>query len=218
MAPLLKLSGMRWGANGPAVLTLGGWDQSGHVDEAWALVAATYQKFYVPANIVDTIPSGRLRGRSGRAPRQNEVYILYSRVGSADPSTVYPSRAMTTRNSYPDSVTVLRTRPLERSGSRAIAEVSRKAFRRLSADASMEHRVEPHWTPLMAVPGSFSSASMIVISVSLAHEFRRGSCPTSSRSAAMAASVRSVRSWRSLSGHTGSGGMGFASIGAKAFR
>lgn len=40
----LKLSGMRWGEQGAqAILTLRGWDQSDRFDDAWALLAATYQ-------------------------------------------------------------------------------------------------------------------------------------------------------------------------------
>lgn len=40
----LKLSGMRWSMEGAqAILTPRGWDQSDRFDEAWALLAATYQ-------------------------------------------------------------------------------------------------------------------------------------------------------------------------------
>jgi hypothetical protein len=39
----MKLSGMRWGRGAQAILTMRGWDQSERFDEAWALVAATYQ-------------------------------------------------------------------------------------------------------------------------------------------------------------------------------
>ena len=44
VAQRLKLSGMRWGTHGAqAILTMRGWDQSDRFDEAWALVAATYE-------------------------------------------------------------------------------------------------------------------------------------------------------------------------------
>lgn len=45
VAQRLKLSGMRWSEKGAqAILTMRGWDQSERFDEAWALVAATYQR------------------------------------------------------------------------------------------------------------------------------------------------------------------------------
>jgi hypothetical protein len=58
VAQRLKLSGMRWGAQGAqAILTMRGWDQSDRFDEAWALVAATYQRdIHVLANVVDITP------------------------------------------------------------------------------------------------------------------------------------------------------------------
>jgi hypothetical protein len=65
VAQRLKLSGMRWGTHGAqAVLTMRGWDQSDRFDEAWALVAATYEReVHVLANIVDITP------KPPRAPR-----------------------------------------------------------------------------------------------------------------------------------------------------
>jgi hypothetical protein len=58
VAQRLKLSGMRWGKHGSqAILTMRGWDQSDRFDEAWALVAATYQReVHVLANVVDITP------------------------------------------------------------------------------------------------------------------------------------------------------------------
>ena len=58
VAQRLKLSGMRWGTRGAqAILTMRGWDQSERFDEAWALVAATYQcDVHVLANVVDITP------------------------------------------------------------------------------------------------------------------------------------------------------------------
>lgn len=58
VAQRLKLSGMRWGHHGAqAILTMRGWDQSERFDEAWALVAATYERdVHVLANIVDITP------------------------------------------------------------------------------------------------------------------------------------------------------------------
>jgi hypothetical protein len=58
VAQRLKLSGMRWGSHGAqAILTMRGWDQSDRFDEAWALVAATYQRdVHVLANVVDIAP------------------------------------------------------------------------------------------------------------------------------------------------------------------
>jgi len=70
VAQRLKLSGMRWGAKGAqAILTMRGWDQSERFDEAWALVAATYQReIHVLANIVD-ITSRQDTRRRRRASR-----------------------------------------------------------------------------------------------------------------------------------------------------
>jgi hypothetical protein len=58
VAQRLKLSGMRWGRDGAqAMLTMRGWDQSNRFDDAWALVAATYEReLHVLANIVDITP------------------------------------------------------------------------------------------------------------------------------------------------------------------
>ncbi len=58
VAQRLKLSGMRWGSHGAqAILTMRGWDQSDRFDEAWALVADTYQRdVHVLANVVDITP------------------------------------------------------------------------------------------------------------------------------------------------------------------
>lgn len=58
VAQRLKLSGMRWSAHGAqAILTLRGWDQSDRFDEAWALLAAAYQRdIHVLANVVDITP------------------------------------------------------------------------------------------------------------------------------------------------------------------
>jgi hypothetical protein len=44
VAQRMKQSGMRWGQEGgQAILTLRGWSQSERFDQAWALLAATYQ-------------------------------------------------------------------------------------------------------------------------------------------------------------------------------
>ncbi len=58
VAQRLKLSGMRWGTHGAqAILTMRGWDQSDRFDQAWALVAATYERdVHVLANVVDITP------------------------------------------------------------------------------------------------------------------------------------------------------------------
>lgn len=73
VAQRLKLSGMRWGTHGAqAILTMRGWDQSERFDEAWALVAATYQRHvHVLANIVDITPKPQKipRQPSARASR-----------------------------------------------------------------------------------------------------------------------------------------------------
>lgn len=54
----LKLSGMRWGMRGAqSILTMRGWDQSERFDEAWALLAATYEcDVQLIANVVDITP------------------------------------------------------------------------------------------------------------------------------------------------------------------
>jgi hypothetical protein len=44
---------MRWGDDGgQAILTMRGWSQSGRFDQAWALLAATYQ---VQVTILDNV-------------------------------------------------------------------------------------------------------------------------------------------------------------------
>ncbi len=67
----LKLSGMRWSTDGAqAILTLRGWDQSDRFDEAWALLAATYQReIHIVANIVDITkpPEKKPRRKTKRA-------------------------------------------------------------------------------------------------------------------------------------------------------
>ena len=70
VAQRLKLSGMRWGAHGAqAILTMRGWDQSDRFNEAWALVADTYQRdVHVLANIVDITPKPEKKPRK-RASR-----------------------------------------------------------------------------------------------------------------------------------------------------
>jgi hypothetical protein len=76
VAPRLKLSGMRWGARGAqAILTMRGWDQSDRFDEAWALVAATYEtEVHVIANIIDISAPRKL----ARRRTQNEIYTRTS--------------------------------------------------------------------------------------------------------------------------------------------
>lgn len=70
VAQRLKLSGMRWSTHGAqAILTMRGWDQSERFDEAWALVAATYQRdIHVLANVIDITPKPpkKLRSRPSR--------------------------------------------------------------------------------------------------------------------------------------------------------
>lgn len=58
VAQRLKLSGMRWSPHGAqAILTMRGWDQSERFDEAWAMVAATYEcEVDVLANVIDITP------------------------------------------------------------------------------------------------------------------------------------------------------------------
>jgi hypothetical protein len=65
VAQRLKLSGMRWSSQGAqAILTMRGWDQSDRFDEAWALVAATYQRdVHVLANVVDITPKPEKKPR-----------------------------------------------------------------------------------------------------------------------------------------------------------
>ncbi len=65
VAQRLKLSGMRWGSRGAqAVLTMRGWDQSDRFDDAWALVAATYQcEVTILANVIDITPKPEKKPR-----------------------------------------------------------------------------------------------------------------------------------------------------------
>jgi len=55
-----------WGSHGAqAILTMRGWDQSDRFDEAWALVAATYQRdVHVLANVVDITPKPEKKPRA----------------------------------------------------------------------------------------------------------------------------------------------------------
>jgi hypothetical protein len=55
VAQRMKQSGMRWGMEGgQAILTTRGWSQSDRFDQAWALLAATYQvEVTVMTNVVD---------------------------------------------------------------------------------------------------------------------------------------------------------------------
>lgn len=71
VAQRMKLSGMRWSSKGAqAILTMRGWDQSDRFDEAWALVAATYQReIHVLANVVDITPKPERKPRRPRASR-----------------------------------------------------------------------------------------------------------------------------------------------------
>lgn len=59
----LKQSGMRWSAGGAqAILTPRGWDQSERFDEAWALVAATFQaEVTLMANVIAMRPDSTPR-------------------------------------------------------------------------------------------------------------------------------------------------------------
>jgi hypothetical protein len=70
VAQRLNLSRMRWGTHrAQAILTMRGWDQSERFDEAWALVAATYQcDVHVLANVVDITltPPKKQRPRTSR--------------------------------------------------------------------------------------------------------------------------------------------------------
>jgi hypothetical protein len=65
VAQRLKLSGMRWSAHGAqAILTMRGWDQSDRFDEAWALVARTYEHdICLLANVVDITPKPEKKPR-----------------------------------------------------------------------------------------------------------------------------------------------------------
>jgi hypothetical protein len=66
VAQRLKLSGMRWTAHGAqAILTMRGWDQSDRFDQAWALVAATYERdIHMLANVIDITPPPPKKSRS----------------------------------------------------------------------------------------------------------------------------------------------------------
>jgi hypothetical protein len=70
VAQRLKLSGMRWSTKGAqSILTMRGWDHSERFDEAWALVAATYQReVHVLANVIDITPKPEKKQRA-RASR-----------------------------------------------------------------------------------------------------------------------------------------------------
>jgi hypothetical protein len=62
VAQRLKQSGMRWAhEGGQAVLTTRGWSQSGRFDEAWALLAATFQ---VRVTVLDNVLPFRQREKA----------------------------------------------------------------------------------------------------------------------------------------------------------
>jgi hypothetical protein len=62
VAQRMKQSGMRWAhEGGQAILTARGWSQSGRFDEAWALLAATFQ---VQVTILDNVVPFRRREKS----------------------------------------------------------------------------------------------------------------------------------------------------------
>lgn len=62
VAQRLKQSGMRWAhEGGQAVLTTRGWSQSGRFDEAWALLAATFQ---VRVTVLDNVLPFRQRKKA----------------------------------------------------------------------------------------------------------------------------------------------------------
>ena len=67
----LKLSGMRWSVRGAqAILTPRGWDQSERFDQAWALVAATFQvDVTVLANVIVLKPQSPPRKPRAKASR-----------------------------------------------------------------------------------------------------------------------------------------------------
>ena len=67
----LKLSGMRWSVPGAqAILTPRGWDQSERFDQAWALVAATFQvDVTVLANVIALKPQSPPRKPRAKASR-----------------------------------------------------------------------------------------------------------------------------------------------------
>lgn len=67
----LKQSGMRWSVRGAqAILTPRGWDQSDRFDEAWALVAATFQvDVTVLANVIAIKPVHERAPRRVKASR-----------------------------------------------------------------------------------------------------------------------------------------------------
>jgi len=66
VAQRLKCSGMRWGAEGgQAILTVRGWSQSDRFDEAWALLAATYQMQVTTLDNVVDIRGAITRAASG---------------------------------------------------------------------------------------------------------------------------------------------------------
>jgi hypothetical protein len=69
VAQRLKLSGMRWSKHGAqAILTMRGWDQSDRFDQAWSLVAATYEReIHILANVGDIAPKPEKKPRRKRS-------------------------------------------------------------------------------------------------------------------------------------------------------
>jgi hypothetical protein len=66
VAQRLKCSGMRWGQDGgQAILTVRGWTQSERFDDAWALLAATYQMQVTTLDNVVDITRAKGRRASG---------------------------------------------------------------------------------------------------------------------------------------------------------
>jgi hypothetical protein len=67
VAQRLKLSGMRWSVEGAqAILTPRAWDQSARFDEAWALIAGTFEvQVTVLNNVIAFKPQAQPRAPKG---------------------------------------------------------------------------------------------------------------------------------------------------------
>ena len=92
----LKLTGMRWSNAGTqAVLMARGWDQSERFDEAWALLAATYQTdVYLLSNVVPIRPPSRQTRERHDQSRTLSSRLVSSRLVS---SRLVSSRLVSSR-------------------------------------------------------------------------------------------------------------------------
>lgn len=135
VAQRLKRSGMRWSKEGAqAILTMRGWDQSDRFDNAWALVASTYEReLCVLANVVDITPA-----REKTSPRRASRCGLHPvhLAGRASSTTHTRNSTITASDTTPLllATTSRRTRYVLRADSRLLPTFPTRSSRPTSSD------------------------------------------------------------------------------------